>query len=129
MHSTKVQLIDHGDYKFYTQTQVFHGNFVPVHDTGTRSLCTHSATVLKNEIGNIIRRVHEHVCGHTSYKDMYTLVQRNNLWADNTKKYNAFHNRKCPQCIKTKARKGPSPVSLSRINAKFNESVCVDYFC
>ena len=49
-----VQPIDHGDHIFIHKHRFFHGNFVSVNDTDTRSLCTQSATVSKNDIGNII---------------------------------------------------------------------------
>ena len=122
-----VQLIDHGDHSFIPKHKFIHGNFISVNDTDTGALCIHSATVSNHDVGKIIKRAHEHVCRHASYDDMRILLQRNNLWADNTKNILLSIIENCPHCIITKAPTGLRPVSLSRINSRFNESVCVDH--
>lgn len=38
------------------------------------------------EVRHIVRRIHEHVCGHAKYGDMKILLQRNKLWSNDTQK-------------------------------------------
>lgn len=47
---------------------------------------------------NIGKKVHEHTCGHHSYGDIETLLERNNIWSIKVGKYSSQIIERCPHC-------------------------------
>lgn len=81
-----------------------------------------------SQIRRIVDRVHKHVCGHATYSDIRTLLDRNKLWTGQTQKYLSELLSECHHC---KAASTPPPnrrVSLSSLNYEFNEVVYLDHF-
>ena len=92
------------------------------------------ASYVKNTLSNwsdvrrVMARVHKHVCGHASYADIKTLLERNNLWNEQSQLYVSYLIEECNSC---KAVSPPHPnrrVSLSSLNRDFNDIVCLDHF-
>jgi len=75
----------------------------------------------------IIDRVHLHVCGHSSFSDMKTLLQRNDLYDDNAAEYLAQVLDECTSCKVTSQPKPNRKVSLSSLSKEFNKEVCIDH--
>lgn len=80
-----------------------------------------------SEVKKVIDKVHTHVCGHSSYSDIKTLLERNQLWNVDAQKYLATVLEKCSSCATTHEPKASRKVSLSTLNREFNEIVCIDY--
>ena len=80
-----------------------------------------------DEIKHIIDRVHKHVCGHSCYSDMKTLLQRNDIWDESIQKYLQQTLERCPACKKTSEAQPERKVSLGTISRSFNEVLCVDH--
>ena len=75
----------------------------------------------------IIDIVHRHVCGHSSYNDIKTLLDRNGIWNEDTKRYLAQTIETCKSCKHTSEPTGMRKVSLSSMSREFNDLVCVDH--
>lgn len=79
------------------------------------------------QIRRIVDKVHKHVCVHSTYSDMRTLLQRNKLWNDQAQNYLSQIVSECPDC---KASSTPPPnrrVSLASLNREFNDVLCLDH--
>ncbi len=77
---------------------------------------------------SIIDKVHKHVCGHSTFTDIKTLLQRNDFWSEDAKKYLAETLEKCPSCLTTSLPKKSRKVALSAMSRDFNDVVCLDHF-
>lgn len=80
-----------------------------------------------NEITRIIQRVHQHVCGHASYGDMKTLLQRNQMWNDDVQRYLASVIERCSSCIAAASPPSIRKISIAGINREFNDVVFIDH--
>lgn len=79
-------------------------------------------------LNKILNRVHTHVCGHATYSDIKTLLQRNNIWSDQAESQLQTMVATCTNC---RAMSKPQPsrkVSLSSLSREFNEVTCIDHF-
>lgn len=81
-----------------------------------------------SERRKIVDKIHKHVCGHSNFGDMKTLLQRNNLWDHDTEKYLISQVDSCYMCRKAAEPKQARKVSLSSMSRNFNEVVCIDHF-
>ena len=79
------------------------------------------------DVQKIVDKVHKHVCGHSSFSDIKTLLSRNDLWSDEVGKYLARILEGCARCAKTSEPKEQRKVSLSSMSRSFNKVVCVDH--
>ena len=100
------------------------GNSVCVSESTSKQLKGRSLS----DITRIVNRVHDHVCGHSSYGDIRTLLQRNQLWNEDVQKYLSSIVERCPNCIASSSPPSNRKVSISGINRQFNDVVCVDHF-
>ena len=80
-----------------------------------------------SEIKKIVDKVHKHVCGHASYTDIKTLLERNKLWNPAVHKYLSTTVERCPSCNVTAEPKQERQVSLSTLNRSLNDVVCIDH--
>lgn len=87
----------------------------------------HSARLDWKAMKKIVDKVHNHVCGHASFSDIKTLLERNNLFTDECAKYLTTVLDQCNSCIRTSEPKPARKVSLSSISRTFNDTVCVDH--
>lgn len=76
----------------------------------------------------ILDKVHVHVCGHASFSDIKTLLQRNNLWNHATEHYVTETVKQCPHCLKSVCPKPSRKVSLSLLDKTFNYRIYIDHF-
>ena len=81
-----------------------------------------------SELSRIVKRVHQHVCGHATYGDMKTLLIRNSIWNDEVQRLLADTVEKCENCIAASPPPTNRPVSITGINRQFNDLVCIDHF-
>ena len=72
------------------------------------------------KVKNIVDKVHKHVCGHASLSDIQILLERNNMWNSEVRKYLSRS--------KTYEPKQTRKVSVSSLNRYFNDLVCIDHF-
>ena len=79
------------------------------------------------EIKAIVDKVHKHVCGHASLRDMQILLERNDLWSNEVKAYLHQTVEVCHQCKMTDEPKDMRKVSLHDLSSSFNERVCLDH--
>lgn len=80
-----------------------------------------------NDVRRTIDRVHHHMCGHPTFSDMRTLLERNNLWSMEAQKYCSEMVASCPDC---KASSTPPPnkrVFLSSM--KYYASIMLFWLC
>lgn len=63
------------------------------------------------EVKKIIDKVHKHVCGHSTYSDIKTLLERNKLWNAEVQKYLASTLDECTNCLATSKPKENRKVS------------------
>lgn len=80
------------------------------------------------ELKKVLDRVHTHVCGHASYSDIKTLLERNNLWNDASRHYISSTMQNCVHCMKSASPKPTRKVSLHMLNKEFNDTVFIDHF-
>ena len=76
----------------------------------------------------IVDKVHKHVCGHSNFNDIRTLLERNGLWSDGCDKYLASVLESCSACRAVQMPVGMRTVSLSALSANFNQLVNIDHF-
>eukprot|EP00171_Calliarthron_tuberculosum_P000101 IDg101t1 len=79
------------------------------------------------ELKSIIDKVHKHVCGHASYNDIRILLERNDLWNEDVRKYLQSSIDLCPCCKVCEKPKAARQVSLYDIDGEFNDRVCMDH--
>lgn len=111
-------------------------NYPPRLSANTVSLVGHSVNTSfsdwkprpLSEISRIVRRVHDHVCSHSSFGDMRPLLPRNNLGNSDSQRILTSGVKKCKHCITVSPPKSDRKVSIAAINRGFNEVVCVDHF-
>ncbi len=79
-------------------------------------------------VKRIVDKVHNHVCGHSTYSDMRTLLERNGFWNNAVQHYltNAVSN--CKDCIASSTPPPSRRVSLATLSREFNQVVAVDHF-
>ena len=80
------------------------------------------------KLKHLLDRIHQHVCGHGSLSDIKTLLQRNNLWTNETHQYIAKLMQDCAHCVHSSEPKPPRKVSLHMMNKQFNHTVFIDHF-
>lgn len=80
-----------------------------------------------SQIRRVLEKVHEHVCGHYTYYDMRTLIQRTNLWNGQTENYLLNVVSKCPDCNASSTPPPNRRVSLASLNREFNDVVCMNH--
>lgn len=76
----------------------------------------------------VIDKVHRHVCGHASFSDIRTLLQRNGMWSLNAQKYLASVVRDCADCVASSTPPPNRRVSLKSLDRAFNSVLCIDHF-
>lgn len=76
----------------------------------------------------IIDRVQNHVCGHSTYSDMRTLLERNKPWDENTQKYLFQLVSNCMHCSATSTPPPNRRVFLASLSREINEVLCIDHF-
>lgn len=77
-----------------------------------------------DEVSKIVKRVHDHVCGHASFGDMRTLLQRDRLRIADVERILFTAVEKCPHCIAAAPPASKRTVSIAGINRQFNDTVC-----
>ena len=80
------------------------------------------------EVKKIVNKVHKHVCGHSTYSDIKTLLERNKLWNEEVQNYLTHILEACTACSTTSKPKPTRKVSLSALTRDFNNVVCIDHF-
>lgn len=107
-----------------------HAVFLVGSSVSMSSSMTNDCTVSRplSELNRIVQRVHDHVCGHASFGDMRTLLQRNKLWNADVQRLLSVLVEKCKHCIASSPPKSNRKFSISGINRGFNDVVCVDHF-
>ena len=80
-----------------------------------------------SEIKAIVDKVHKHVCGHASLRDMQILLERNDMWSTEVKAYLHQTVEVCHQCKVTDEPKDMRKVSLRDLSSSFNDRVCLDH--
>lgn len=76
---------------------------------------------------HVIDRVYAHFCGHSTYKDIKQLLQRNNLWYEQSNSYQSQILETCQHCSIVAPPSGMRPVSLSSMSLLLNGVLCVDH--
>ena len=71
---------------------------------------------------------HRHVCGHSNFRDIRTLLERNGLWRDDYYKYLSHVLESCLSCHETELPQKARTVSLNTISREFNQLVFVEHF-
>lgn len=98
----------------------------------TASLSSCSPSIISThswpEKVRIINKVHKHVCGHASYGDIKTLLQRNKLWDNDIQRYLAQLIEKCQHCRAASLPKPARKVTLATLNRSFYDVDCIDHF-
>lgn len=124
-----IQLTDHDFHSYLLREKFYHSEFKSIQDPKCSSIVASSAsaTLSWNGTKKIIKRIHEHVCGHSNYNDIKLLLQRNKIWSDGCVKYLSQLLESCPDCRVVKAPSANRPVSLSGMSSNFNDIVCVDH--
>lgn len=79
------------------------------------------------DIKAIIDRFHLHVCGHSDYSDMKTLLARNDLWNDNAQDYLKQIMSICRGCRSMTLPQPSRKVSLRSLDRTFNQVICIDH--
>lgn len=79
------------------------------------------------ELKLITDRVHRNDCGHSSYTDMKTLMERNGIWTKDVQHYLVQVMESCPSCKCAALPRPTRKVSLSSLTKESNEVVCVDH--
>lgn len=126
---------EHNDTISFPLTKVNRLLYMPTSYFGTesnargKSLSSSSAAIVRpwNEIKTIVDRVHRHVCGHSNYGDIKTLLERNNLLNDDVCEYIQQLISNCRGCRSTLLPKPARKVSLSSLNGSFNQVICIDH--
>ena len=76
----------------------------------------------------IVDRVHKHVCGHASFGDFQTLLQRNEIWNQQVALYLRHVTEKCTACKSTEKTEVPRKVSVTNMLYGFNSRIYIDNF-
>ena len=105
--------------------------YVPIEktwpDTALSALMSNMTPLKWKEEQHVIDPVHEHVCGHSTYKDIKLLLQRNKLWDEQCNSYLSHILETCQHCLIITPPSGMRPVSLRTMSRGFNDVVCVDH--
>lgn len=80
-----------------------------------------------HEIKALVDKVHKHVCGHASLRDMKILLERNDIWSYDVRAYLHQTISVRHQCRVTDEPKGMRKVSLHDLSSTFKNRVCVDH--
>lgn len=75
---------------------------------------------------NLVDLVNKHVCSHTDFYDMHTLLLRNRLWTNEVENYliiSTYNSCKASAITPPNRR-----VSRETLRWQLNEVVCEDYF-
>lgn len=80
------------------------------------------------ETRRVIDKVHRHTCGHASYSDMRTLLQRNNYWSEAAQRYLADVVQRCEHCIASSTPLPSRKVALGSLDRSMNDLVLIDHF-
>lgn len=130
-----ISLVDHG-FHSYIPFEAFGPTDTKLTDPAAfgRVFCAtlhvHSASQATrpwSELKPIVDKVHRHVCGHSNYQDIKTLLQRNNIWNNDVRKYLYAVLHRCTACITVQEPKASRLVSLSAMSRQFNQVVCIDH--
>lgn len=81
-----------------------------------------------SDVSRIVSMVNDHVCGHATYGDMRTLLQRNRLWNDYVQRVLATVVETCARCNADASPPLTGNVSISGSNRNFNDVVFIDPF-
>ena len=79
------------------------------------------------KLKKIVDTVHRHVCGHASFSDIKTLLDRNGIWNADTEKYLSHKIETCHSCRHTSNPTRARKVSISTMCRQFNQLVCIDH--
>ena len=127
-----ISMVDH-DLHSYVPYATF-SRAVPEkhHSASLNALCASSAhnTGIRpwNEVKRIIDKVHKHICGHASFSDIRTLLERNDMWSKEVEKYISSTVETCHGCRATSFPNPSRKVSLTSLHHNFNDIVCIDHF-
>ena len=80
------------------------------------------------QLKRIVDRVHSHTCGHASYSDIRSLLERNGLWTPAVSHYLNETIEKCVNCVASSSPMPSRRVAISNLNRSFKETVCIDHF-
>lgn len=128
----RISLVDNG-FHSYIPLKVFSATSTTDPDTkAMSSLCSLSSGAVFArpwaDLKNIIDKVHRHVCGHASFSDIKTLLTRNSIWDATVENYLGRVIEACSNCRATALPAQARKVSLSSLNAHFNQIVYIDHF-
>lgn len=123
-------LINSDLHSYLPRHKFSHNKFVSVQDPHSEAICSHTsdAVLSWNDKKNIINRVHKHTCGHSNYKDIKLLLQRNKIWDENCVGFLSYLLESCPHCAVVSQPSRNRTVSLRSMSSNFNDVVCVDHF-
>ena len=122
-----LQMIEY-DMHSYIQLEIFYFQAHQDYDQSMNSLCSHSGNLTWTERKNIIEKVHNHVCGHSNYYDIKTLLDRNEVWNEDCSKYLCEKLTTCPSCHDTDLPTQARAISLNNFSRGFNELLFIDHF-
>ena len=126
-----IQLIDHDMHSYMRKEFFFHEQHKSLHDPTVQLLCSYTAASVDltwKKRKELIDKVHRHVCGHSNYRDIRMLLERNGIWNDECNKYLSHVLESCASCHETRLPAQPRTVSLSNLSREFNQLVFVDHF-
>ena len=126
-----INLVDHDMHSFIAKERFYHHEFNSLHDPTIQSLCSATAATVnedRKKTQRLIDKVHKHVCGHSNYRDIQPLLERNNIWSEECKKYLTDILETCPGCHATELPSQPRTVSIANLSRDFNQLVFVDHF-
>lgn len=75
----------------------------------------------------VIYKVHRHVCNHSTFPDMITLLRRNKIWTDDAQNYLGDFIRRCTSCVASSTPPPTRKVSCSSINHSLNDVFMIDH--
>lgn len=76
----------------------------------------------------IVHKVHSHMCVHTPYYDMRTLLRLKNLWSDDVQVYLGDIIWRCSSCGTSSTPPTSRKFKFGSVNRCLNEVLMIDYF-
>lgn len=132
-NKSKVSLVDY-DLHCYVPYEAFVPAVQKRSKSSTSKLFCAAATIRNtgisrpwSEVKKIVDKVHKYICGHASFSDIKTLLERNNIWSDEVMKYVSRTMESCTRCLHTSEPKQARKVSIRSLNRSFNMVVCIDH--
>ena len=127
-----LSLVTHDMHSFLEKERFYHKEYCSLHDNSMTTLLANASTHPKempwSQRKDVIHKVHNHVCGHSNFRDIRLLLERNGIWNDDCYKYLGHVLDSCQSCHETKLPQKARTVSLNNLSRGFNELVFVDHF-